>query len=69
MDQPLPPHIPPVGRWARVRDVPATLTLGTMQDPTRFFLEDAEFDTEAERWSVTTRGKLDVINDLFATPM
>lgn len=68
-DAPLPVHIPPIGRWARVRDIPPTLTLGTMQDPSEFFLEDAEFDAGAGRWSVTTRGMADVYAELFSTPM
>jgi len=69
MNQPLPPHIPPVGRWGRVRDIPATLNLGAVQDPTRFFLEAAEFDTAAGSWTLTTRGKADVFAELFSIGM
>jgi hypothetical protein len=67
--QPLPPWVAPIGRWAKAKDTPATLTWGYMTDPTRPFLEEAEFDAATGIWQITTRGLLDVFEDLATIPM
>lgn len=69
LNVPLPAHRIPVGQWARDRDIPPTLALGTMIDPTRFFLEEAEFTPATGRWAFTPRGAAEVIADLLAIPM
>lgn len=56
---PLPIDLNPVGQWVRVRDLPFVIP-GTIGDPTRQFLETAEFDVANNHWRVTPRGVQDV---------
>ena len=47
---------PPVGQWCQFKDMPATVNMGLLADPSFFFIETAEFDVKTQMWQVTPRG-------------
>lgn len=60
LDNPMLPHIPPVGLWARVAAPPPTLRFGVMSDPRYSLIAHAEYDPATGVWAVEARG----VNDL-----
>jgi len=48
----------PVGVWAQLKDViPGSLDFGLLADPTVFFVEEAEYDVERERYYPIAKGQ------------
>lgn len=60
LDQPMLPHIPPVGLWSRLAKTLPTLRFGAMSDPRYAIIEHAEYVPEAGFWQIETRGANDL---------
>lgn len=56
LDRPVPPDRCLVGAWARVNDViPATVDVSKLADPTRVFIESADYDAETMTYTPEPR--------------